>query len=78
MERTIEWASKIYLETLQEIISSPQKWKEFLKTACRNYKLKIDDQILLYAQKPNATAILSIEQWNKFGRIVNQGADVLS
>ncbi len=69
--------SEIGLYTLQEIFSSPQKWKDFLRTACRNYKLKLSDQILLYAQKPTAIAILSVEQWNKFGRIVNQDADII-
>lgn len=70
--------SELYSETVRKISSSPQEWKKFLRTACRNYKLKIDDQILLYAQKPNATAILTVEQWNRFGRIVKQDADVIS
>lgn len=70
--------SELYSETVRKISSSPQEWKSFLRTACRNYKLKIDDQILLYAQKPNATAVLTVEQWNRFGRIVKQDADVIS
>lgn len=70
--------SELYSETVRKISSSPQEWKSFLRTACRNYKLKIDDQILLYGQKPNATAILTVEQWNRFGRIVKQDADVIS
>ncbi len=70
--------SELYSETVKKISSSPQAWKSFLRTACRNYKLEIDEQILLYAQKPNATAILTIEQWNRFGRIVKQDADVIS
>ncbi len=70
--------SELYSETVKKIVSSPQAWKSFLRTACRNYKLEIDEQILLYAQKPNATAILTVEQWNRFGRIVKQDADVIS
>lgn len=47
----------------------------FLKTACYNYKLRFDEQLLLYAQKPEATAVLPIERWNRtFGRWVNRGA----
>lgn len=54
---------------------SPDKWAEFLKTACYNYRLRFDEQLLLYAQKPDATAVLPIEQWNRtFGRWVNRGA----
>ncbi|WP_435384311.1 N-6 DNA methylase, partial [Coprococcus intestinihominis] len=47
----------------------------FLASACRNYKLRYDEQLLVYAQRPDATAVLEIEQWNKiFGRWVNRGA----
>jgi hypothetical protein len=47
----------------------------FLRSACQNYKLRFDDQILIYAQRPDATAVLEIEKWNKsFGRWVNKGA----
>ena len=46
-----------------------------MTSACRNYKLRYDEQLLVYAQRPDATAVLEIEQWNKiFGRWVNRGA----
>ena len=46
-----------------------------MASACRNYKLRYDEQLLVYAQRPDATAVLEIEQWNKiFGRWVNRGA----
>ena len=53
----------------------PQNWEAFLRSACRNYKLRFDEQLLVYAQRPDATAVLEIERWNeKFGRWVNRGA----
>ena len=56
-------------------MSNPQNWQAFLASACRNYKLRYDEQLLVYAQRPDATAVLEIEQWNKiFGRWVNRGA----
>lgn len=64
----------IYEQTCQRITSSSFEWQSFLTTACRNYKLRFDEQVLLYAQKPDATAVLEIEKWNDlFGRIVHKG-----
>lgn len=46
-----------------------------LKTAGRNFRLRFDEQILIYAQRPDAIAVLEIEKWNnRFGRWVNKGA----
>ena len=46
-----------------------------MRCACRNYRLRFDEQLLIYAQRPDATAVLEIERWNdKFGRWVNRGA----
>ena len=74
MARKFDLISKLYEETLKEVMS-PDKWAAFLKTACYNYKLRFDEQLLLYAQKPEATAVLPIERWNRtFGRWVNRGA----
>lgn len=54
---------------------NPQNWEAFLRSACRNYKLRFDEQLLVYAQRPDATAVLEIERWNgSFGRWVNRGA----
>jgi len=53
----------------------PQNWEAFLRSACRNFKLRFDEQLLVYAQRPDATAVLEIERWNgSFGRWVNRGA----
>jgi len=74
MARKFDLISQLYEDTSKEVMS-PDKWAEFLKTACYNYRLRFDEQLLLYAQKPDATAVLPIEQWNRtFGRWVNRGA----
>lgn len=74
MARKFDLISQLYEDTSKEVMS-PDKWAAFLKTACYNYRLRFDEQLLLYAQKPEATAVLPIEQWNRtFGRWVNRGA----
>lgn len=74
MARKFDLISQLYEDTSKEVMS-PDKWAAFLKTACYNYRLRFDEQLLLYAQKPDATAVLPIEQWNRtFGRWVNRGA----
>jgi len=74
MARKFDLISQLYEDTSKEVMS-PDKWAEFLKTACYNYRLRFDEQLLLYAQKPDATAVLPIGQWNRtFGRWVNRGA----
>ena len=66
---------ELYNRTCKTVVSNPQNWQAFLASACRNYKLRYDEQLLVYAQRPDATAVLEIEQWNKiFGRWVNRGA----
>ena len=75
MARKFDLISDLYEQTCKTVVSSPQSWQSFLLSACRNYKLRFDEQILVYAQRPNATAVLEIERWNKgFGRWVNRGA----
>ena len=62
-------------ETLKEITSDSSRWVEFLNTASNNYKYDFNEQVLIYAQKPNATACADIETWNKrLRRWVNKGA----
>ena len=74
MARKFDLISQLYEDTSKAVMS-PDKWAAFLKTACYNYRLRFDEQLLLYAQKPDATAVLPIEQWNRtFGRWVNRGA----
>ena len=75
MARKYDLISELYNRTCKTVVSNPQNCQAFLASACRNYKLRYDEQLLVYAQRPDATAVLEIEQWNKiFGRWVNRGA----
>lgn len=77
MASKYEQITERYLNTLGEV-AKPEAWPSFLTTACHNYRLSFDKQVLLYAQRPDATAVLPIEGdhgWNKrFGRWVNRGS----
>ena len=67
--------TELYLET-QRSVTAPDQWQAFLASACRNYRLSFHEQLLVYAQRPDATAVLEIERWNRqFGRWVNRGAN---
>ena len=75
MARKYELISELYDRTCKTVVSNPQSWQKFLESACRNYKLRFDEQLLIFAQRPDATAVLEIERWNtSFGRWVNKGA----
>ena len=77
MARRYETITELYSKTVAGL-AAPQAWKSFLTTACHNFRLPFDEQVLLYAQRPDATAVLPIEGkngWNqRFGRWVNRGA----
>ena len=67
--------TELYRET-QRSVTAPEQWQAFLASACRNYRLSFHEQLLVYAQRPDATAVLEIERWNRqFGRWVNRGAN---
>lgn len=67
--------SAIYEEVSKEVARNKEEWKDFLRTAGFNFKLRFDEQLLIYAQRPDATAVLEIEKWNeRFDRWVNKGA----
>jgi len=75
MARKYDLISELYNRTCKTVVSSPNNWQAFLSSACRNYKLRFDEQLLVFAQRPDATAVLEIERWNgTFGRWVNKGA----
>ena len=75
MARKYDLISELYNRTCKTVVSSPKSWQDFLTSACRNYKLRFDEQLLVFAQRPDATAVLEIERWNgTFGRWVNKGA----
>lgn len=67
--------TELYQE-MQRSVTAPDQWRAFLASACRNYRLSFYEQLLVYAQRPDATAVLEIERWNRqFGRWVNRGAN---
>lgn len=69
MARKYNLISELYNRTCKIVTQSPNSWRAFLNTACRNYKLRFDEQLLIYAQRPDAIAVLPIEKWNtSFGR----------
>ena len=75
MARKFDLISELYERTCFAVTDNPVNWQSFLKTAGRNFRLRFDEQLLIYAQRPDATAVLEIERWNStFGRWVNRGA----
>ncbi len=78
MARKYEQITELYKQTVRELSASYTNWTAFLRSACRNYRLPFEELALVYAQRPDATAVLPIEGkngWNKrFGRWVNRGA----
>lgn len=75
MARNIKTISQLAHQTAKELNRSPQKWMDCLQTAGRLYQYPFADQLLIYAQRPNATACAYMEQWNeKMHRWVNAGS----
>ena len=75
MATKLQLITELSERTANTVIKSPDNWISFLKTAAWNYKYPFHDQLLIYAQRPEATACAPIELWNqKFGRWVNRGA----
>lgn len=75
MARKFDLISELYDRTAKRVAGNPESWQRFLDSACRNFKLRFDEQLLIFAQRPDATAVLEIERWNEgFGRWVNRGA----
>ena len=65
--------TELAASTARDITSSPGNYMDFLATAANNFKYSFQDQLLIYAQKPAATACAEIAFWNKHGRYVNKG-----
>ena len=76
MPNRIQTLAALSRETGQRIVSSPEEWQAFLRAAARLYKYPFEEQLLIYAQRPDATACAKIEQWNKsiYRRWVKPGA----
>lgn len=60
-------------QTARDIASNADRYTDFLITAANNYKYSFKEQLLIHAQKPDATACAEIDTWNKLGRWVNKG-----
>lgn len=75
MPNKFELITKAYSDGCADVIRSPQNWCEFLSSACYNYRLRFDEQLLIFLQRPDATAVLEFEKWNKrFNRKINRNA----
>lgn len=75
MASKLRLITDLYGETLTQISKNPDDWMSFLECAAMNYKYTFNDQVLIYAQRPEAVACAKIEAWNKqVGRWVNRGA----
>ena len=65
--------TELYRRTGKAVTGNPQAWQNFLSSACRNYKCRFDEQLLIYAQRPDAVAVAGLETWNRqFKRWVNK------
>ena len=70
-----ELITELYRRACLQVTSSPENWQAFLDSACRNYKCRFDEQLLIYMQRPDATAVLEYEKWNRrFGRWIKKNS----
>ncbi len=75
MASTFNDICDLYAETISAFVARPETWIHFLRAAGRNYKLPFEEQVLVYAQRPDATAVLELDKWNTlYGRWVNRGS----
>ena len=75
MPNKFELITKAYSDGCADVIRSPHNWCEFLSSACYNYRLRFDEQLLIFLQRPDAMAVLEFEKWNKrFNRKINRNA----
>lgn len=74
MARKIDYISMLAEETAKDIVKNGEEWRRYLNTAARLYKYPFQEQMLIFAQRPDATACASIEIWNeKMNCWVNKG-----
>ena len=75
MATKLQLITDLSRQTARDLTRTRSTWAVFLRAAAWNYKYPFQDQVLIFAQKPNATACASIEFWNrKLNRWVNKGA----
>lgn len=68
-------AEEMFEETVQKVSSSPEEWLKFLNTASRVYQYDFDDQLMIYAQRPNAVGCTSFEKWKEMNHYVKRGTE---
>ena len=73
MATTLLTAEEVLEETIRKVSSSPDEWLRFLNTASRVYQYSFDDQLMIYAQRPNAVGCTSFQIWKKTNHYVKQG-----
>lgn len=75
MASKFELLATLYDDVSKDVIRSPDKWQNFLASVCYNYRLRFDEQLLVYSQRPDATAVLEFDKWNKrFNRKIQKGS----
>jgi len=75
MATKFEQLTLLYQETIKRISKDEEAWMDFLKSSCRNYRLSFADMVLIYAQRPEAKAVLEMEAWNKrYSLWIKQGS----
>ena len=75
MNNKYEYTHELWSNQIESISKSPNEWMSFLKTSAWMYKFSFDDQLLIYAQRPDAKACASYETWNdKLHRWIKRGS----
>ncbi len=73
MKKRFDVITELYDRSIREITKKPENWMNFLRFACRNFRLPFDEQVLVYVQRPDVEKVLTMEDWrNKFGRWVKR------
>ena len=79
MAKKYDLITDLYAQSIREVTAKPENWLSFLRSACRNFRLPFDEQILVHVQRPEASAVLTMEDWNqKFGRWVKQNSHAIA
>ena len=75
MPNNFELITEMYNEACKNVVRFPQNWYKFLASACYNYRLRFDEQLLVFVQRPDATAVLEFDKWNRiFNRKIKKGS----
>ncbi|MBE6153765.1 MAG: hypothetical protein E7166_06330, partial [Firmicutes bacterium] len=76
MATTLKVINELFDETISDITSNSNSWQSFLKCASMNYKYDFNEQLLIYAQKPNAVACADYDTWNDTFKRYVKGAGI--